>query len=257
VTTATPLAQFQDAFAKSLFAPPSKPHPLVARIAGQPAFAVYRNTVMKGCIDALQANFPAVTRLVGEEWLRAAAKLYVELRPPSAPSLLDYGRAFPTFLSAFTPADDLPYLADVARLDRMWTEAHVAADDPVLTLRDFRACDPTALGAAHLVPHAAARWRWFADAPIYTIWSRNRDGDGDGYGIEWSGEGALLTRPHGAVAWRPLDQSACRFLDACARGLTVAQAMEAALETDAEVNLVILISNLLEAGAISRLIQQP
>ena len=34
---------------------------------GQPAFAVYRNTVMKACIDALQANYPAVTRLVSEE----------------------------------------------------------------------------------------------------------------------------------------------------------------------------------------------
>ena len=108
-----------------------------------------------------------------------------------------------------------------------------------------------------MVPHAAARWMWFPDAPACTIWSRNRQGDGDGDGIDWSGEGALLARPHGAVAWKPIDESACRFLDACASELTVAQAMEAALEVDAQVNLVILISNLLEAGAISRLIHQP
>jgi len=31
---------------------------------------------MKGCVDALEANFPAVARLVGKEWFRAAATEY-------------------------------------------------------------------------------------------------------------------------------------------------------------------------------------
>ena len=43
---------------------------------------------MKGCIDALQANYPAVTRLVGEEWFRAAAAVYVRQAPPTNPMLL-------------------------------------------------------------------------------------------------------------------------------------------------------------------------
>jgi hypothetical protein len=254
MSAAIRLAAFQDAFAEALFAPPGEAPAPVAALARQPAFAVYRNTVMKGCIDALQANFPAVTRLVGEEWMRAAARLYVELQPPREPSLLAYGRSFPTFLAAFSPAEELPYLADVARLDRSWIEAHVAADAPALTRADFHSLDPDSLGAARMTPHPAARWKWFADAPIYTIWSRNREDRVDERDIEWIAEGALLTRPHGAVTWTRLDESGVRFLDACAQGATVTQAMEAALEADAEVDLVTLISNLLDAGAISRLI---
>jgi len=257
VNAASRLASFQDAFAHSLFALPPDAHPLVSGIVRQPAFAVYRNTVMKGCVDALQANFPAVARLVGEDWFRAAAAEHVAHRPPTEPTLLTYGDAFPSFLSTFAPAADLPYLADVARLDRLWTEAHGAADDPVIAPRDFMALDPEALAGARLQPHRATRWAWFADTPIYSIWSRNRDGDGDGSAIEWAGEGALLTRPDGVVMWRPLDEAGGRFLDACARELTVQRAMEAALEVDAEADLVALISNLIEAGAISRIIQGP
>ena len=70
------LSRFQDGFARSLFS------------AGGPAHPVYRNTVLKGCVDALQANFPAVTRLVGEDWFRAAAVVYTRRFPPQAPVLV-------------------------------------------------------------------------------------------------------------------------------------------------------------------------
>ena len=42
-------------------------------------------------IDALQSNYPAVARLVGEEWFRAAAAVYVRQTIPVEPSLLRYG----------------------------------------------------------------------------------------------------------------------------------------------------------------------
>jgi hypothetical protein len=257
MNTSFSLARFQDAFSSALFLPPGKADPLVAPLAAQPAFAVYRNTVMKGCINAIQGNFPAVNRLVGDEWMRAAAREYVQVQPPAEPSLLTYGQTFPAFLSTFAPANELPYLADVARLDRMWTEAHVATDEPVLAPWDFAALDPAAFAEARMEVHPAARWAWFADAPIYTIWQRNREGDGDGSDIVWRAEGALLTRPTAAVGWTRLDEASCRFLDACAHGRTVMQAMEAALEVDAQTDLIALISNLLEAGAIARLSRIP
>lgn len=61
------LARFQDDFVQSLLAPQSDMPSTLRTLTLQPGFAVYRNTVMKGCIDALQANFPAVLRPVGEE----------------------------------------------------------------------------------------------------------------------------------------------------------------------------------------------
>ena len=222
------LARFQDDFAQVLLATDAAASPALAAVTAQPAFAIYRNTVMKGCIDALQANYPAVTRLVGDEWLRAAAAVYARDALPAQPMLLEYGADFADFLAQFDPAAELPYLPGVARLDRFWTEAHAAASEDTLAPTAVTTLVSGNFFRARLQPHAATRWAWFADAPICTIWSRNRcdavfDGD-----IEWQPEGALLTRPGDSVQWCALDRAGCVFLDTCAAGGTLADAAQAA-----------------------------
>jgi hypothetical protein len=144
---------------------------------------------MKGCIDALQANYPAVTRLVGEDWFRAAAAAYASTNPPRTPMLVEYGASFPDFLTSFAPAAELPYLPAVARLDRFWTECHVAPDEP-----------------------PPVRWAWF-ELPAYSIWSRTRAGDTDLGDIEWRAEGALLTRPNDVVQWISLQRDEYSLLE--------------------------------------------
>jgi len=174
------LASFQDRFVRTLLDP---------ELPAPPAFAVYRNTVTKGCIDALQANYPAVARLVGDEWFRAAALRFVRAHPPRAPMLVEYGEGFCAFLESFAPAAELPYLPAVARLDRLWTECHLASDEsPPL------------------------RWAWF-EVPAYTIWSRTRAGDTDLGDIEWRAEGALLSRPHDVVQWIALERDEYLLLE--------------------------------------------
>ena len=244
----TGLAAFQSAFAAALFLPAASQDPLGA-LTAQPAFAIYRNTVMKACVDALQANFPSVARLVGGDWFRAAAALYVAAQPPDDARMLQYGGSFADFLQAFEPARELPYLADVARLDLCWTQAHAAADAPSDTAF-IATLSPDALGATRVVPHPAARWRWFASQPIFTIWSRNRGESGDASEIAWQGEGALLTRPQGAVIWREASAADCAFLDACSGGALLPDAAAAALQAQPDADLAELLAGLLRAGAL-------
>ena len=247
------LARFQDAFAHALLAPDAVPAREVAALTAQPAFAVYRNTVMKGCIDALQANYPAVTRLVGEEWMRAAAAIYVRAALPTDPTLLRYGMDFEQFLVSFEAAAELPYLPGVARLDRLWSEAHAARDEAAIAPSAIAQLTPDALANTVLHPHPAARWAWFADAPVYTIWSRNRCESSFESDMAWQAEGALLTRPDDAVSWIALDAAGCAFLDACAAGGTLAAAAQAALDANGNADLAPLMSKLLTAGAFGRI----
>jgi len=254
----TALATFQDAFAQALLAPDLATAldalpPDVATLARQPAFAVYRNTVTRGAVDALCANFPSVQRAVGDEWLRAAATLHVREHPPSATSLLAYGEAFPSFLAAFPPAADLPWLADVARLDRAWTEAHGAPDQPTLEPAAITVLAPAALAAAVLVPHAAARWLASHRFPIHALWSRNRRGEDHFADVAWTGEAVLVTRPRDAVRWIAIDAAHAAFLDACTRAGSVAEAIDAALAADRNTDLARLMTTLLDAGAFTRL----
>lgn len=255
--TAGTLHGFQHAFAQALMAPhPANTPASMAALAAQPGFSVYRNTVMKGCIDALQANYPAVVRLTGDDWFRAAAAVYVRETPPEDPTLLYYGASFAAFLAHFEPAQELPYLPDVARLDHLWTQAHTARDDTTLDAAAIATLAPEKLAVTVLHPHAAARWAWFADAPAFSIWSRNRAGDditGATWEPEWQAEGALLTRTNGAVEWNALNAAGCAFLDACASGGTLTQATGAALAADAAADLQQLMHTLLYAGAFSRM----
>lgn len=264
------LAEFQAGFVRLLLAPDGAapagsgvPASLEA-LARQPAFAVHRNTVRKGCIDALEANHPAVVRLVGVPWFRAAAALHVANEPPRDGRLLGYGAGFADFLAGFEPAAALPYLSGVARLDRCWTESHVAADGDCLDGARLAGLAPEALGALRVVPHPAARWAWFDDLPIRSIWRRNRcdmaddrddrddrDGHDGGTELAWHGEGALLTRPVDTVTWHAIDRAEVAFLDACAAGGSLAEAARAAARARCDVDLTMLFAQLLQADALA------
>jgi len=247
------LREFQDRFARALSdgAQAAERDAALARLVAQPGFAVYRNTVQKGCIDNLVANYPSVTRLVGEEWMRAAAAEFVRTLLPERPMLLEYGAGFAAFLAEFQPAAELPYLAGVARLDRFWTEAHGARDEAVLAPGKVAALTQTELTRTCLRPHASARWAWFAAQPIFSVWSRNRYGDGQNGDLEWRGEGALIGRPFDSVQAVELAQADVAFLDACAAGRTLGEAATAALAADPDVDLAQSMARLLSAGAFA------
>jgi hypothetical protein len=259
------LRAFQDAFAAALIAPGTTSAgaidaaPEIARLVAQPGFAVYRNTVLKGCIDALQANYPAVSRIVGDERFRAAAAIYARANLPPHPSLVDYGAGFAAFLAAFEPAAELTWLPGVARLDRFWTEAHVARDDVPVAAATVAAFAPAELAGVVLFPHASARWAWFEDASIATLWERNRPAEGRAQEVadalpdlDGGSQGVLLTRPQGKVEWTRLPRAGCAFLDACGAGRTLAGAASAALDIDRQIDLAALMARLLDAGAFAR-----
>ena len=242
------LQRFQDDFARALF----DRHCCELPCAAQPGFAVYRNTVMKGCIDALEANFPSVRRLVGDEWFRAAAAAYARAHPPRVPTLLEYGEDFDAFLGGFEPAAALPYLPGVAKLDRYWTEAHVAPDEDSLDPACVARLAAHELGGCRLRPHASARWAYFEDAPVATLWRANRHDDAAAMtALRWRGEGLLLVRPQGCVEAIDLDAAGCAFMTACAEGVVLADAAARSLEIDRDTDFSALMARLLGAGAFA------
>lgn len=245
-----PVSSFHAAFAQALLSPGELDDPLVRALAAQPAFAIYRNTVIKGCVDALEANFPAVARLVGSEWFRAAAAAYTVTEPPVDGRLLAYGDAgFAAFLQQLPTTATLPYLAGVAHLDTLWRAVHAAADAPVLQAQALAELPAQALPGLVLRPHPATQWAWFEAQPVATIWSRNRGDAGELDDIPWQGEGLLLTRHEGAVQWQAFTRAGCAFLDACAEGHTLGGAAQRCLSFAEQADLASLLQQLLQAGA--------
>ena len=77
--------------------------------------------------------------------------------PPASAALQDYGEAFPAWLDRFPPAEALPYLAGVAHLDRLWTEALFAAEAPTLSAEALAGLAPQALAESYKLTEIPAR----------------------------------------------------------------------------------------------------
>src|SRR5260370_42116310 len=88
------LAERQRDFAAALLDPELPLPPGLVGPDGEPSprrFAVYRNNVVAGVVDALKAGFPAVRRIVGAEVFPAIARAAVPPHPPGSPIPLPSG----------------------------------------------------------------------------------------------------------------------------------------------------------------------
>ena len=118
-------------------------------------FAVYRNNVIVSLVGALADTFPVLRQLVGDEFFDAMAGLYVRAHPPTSPVLAHYGEGLADWLAAFDPARALPYLSDMARLERARIAACHAGDAQPLAAEAIaaRLADPASLPGARPTLH--------------------------------------------------------------------------------------------------------
>lgn len=251
-------ATFQTSFAEALLgAEPTLPPGIAAHTAAVPArrFAVYRNNVMASLAAALARRYPVIERLVGGEFFGAMARQFVMQHPPRSPLLAQYGEAFADFIAAFEPARELPYLADVARLEAARTRAYHAEDAAPLGADSFAALDAEALGDIRLLLHPSAailRSRF----PVVTIWAMN-SGELELQPIEiGQGEDALIVRPRLDVEIRALPPGGAAFLQSLAGGLPLRDAIGAALADHAGFDLTENLAALIGSG-VARAILDP
>ena len=221
---------------------------------GQPSavrFAVYRNNVVAGLIDALQESFPATCRIVGDVFFRVMAREYVKIAPPTSPILLNYGAGFAEHIQGFEPARELPYLADVARIERAWLEAYHAAEAVPLEASHFAGIAPDLLPQLRLQLHPSLRVVR-SKFPVLTIWRMNVPGGVPvPIDLEAGGEDALIVRPAAAVEVRSLPDGGADFIAALESGAPVLEAATTAWAADERFDLAANLSGLIGCGAIA------
>lgn len=247
------LAALQRDFAAALFDPEL---PVPASVQGAAArqretrFAVYRNNVHASLTAALATRFPVVERIVGEEFLQAAARVFVRQHPPETPVLAEYGARFPDFLATFEPAQDLPYLADVARLEWLRTVAYHAADAAAAPLDDLASVAPQDLAAHGLRMHPAAACL-ASRYPIVSIWRTNTFDEQVG-AVALAPETALVTRLDLTVLVTEVSPGTARLFACAAEGWPLGEAAAAAYATEPLLDLSAALALLFGSGAVAR-----
>lgn len=212
-------------------------------------FAVYRNNVVFGLIEALGSRFPVCRRLLGPECFDAVAALFARETPPRTPVLQEYGEGFAEFLEAFPPLADLAYLGDMARFEAALGRAYHSADATPLSVAALASLSPEELARSSLLLHPSLEIV-ASPQPVVSIW-RAHQGDAAPEGIVLGeGEEALILRPDLEVEAHLLPQGGRVFLEALLAGRAVGEAISRALTSTASFDLASMLSILLSSRAI-------
>lgn len=249
----------QPLFAAALLDPDAPcPAGLIAWNGSDPArrFAVYRNNVVVSLIDALANAFPVTQELVGEDFFRAMAGVFVRHAPPTSVLLAEYGDGLPAFIEQFEPARSVPYLADVARLERLRVRAFHAADaDPLAPDRVVQAlADPERLPTLQVGCHPSLGVLSSRYA-VVSLWAAHQ-GIGDLASIDPAvPESALVVRVGREVQVGALPPGGDALIAGFANGLALGEAAAQAASSHHDFDLTMALALLLRYGALTSLHQ--
>ena len=212
-------------------------------------FAIYRNNIVFGLIEALGARFPVCRRLLGEECFDAAAALFARREPPRAAVLHEYGEGFAAFLEAFPPFADYDYLGDMARFEAALGRAYYSRNATPLAPAALARLDPAALAGATLVLHPSLEII-SSKRPVLSIWRAHQSEGEPKIATLEQGENALIIRPELEVEAHLLPAGGRVFFAALLEESTVGGAIARALESDTGFDLAALLSLLFSSRAI-------
>ncbi len=219
---------------------------VVGDMALKRALAVHRNTSALAARQALQDNYPVILALVGADAFEACADAYYQAWPVRDPRLCVYGEHFSEFVAGYGPFSDLPYLTELARLERYWIEVFFAHDTAALGAADFAANidldAPVALNSAMRL----SRFTY----PVGQIWLAHQPSAPPRAldDIAWEGDRVMITRLSDIVEISLLTAAEFSFLAACVDQETLGVACAAAAAADGECDLSSIIAKMLSAG---------
>lgn len=168
-------------------------------VLGDPAAAnlrlgIYRSTALSGLCEALRLSYPVTERVVGNDFFEQTALAFVRQAPPVEPVLARYSADFPEFLQSLPALAELPYVADIARLDWAVDQAGLAPPGHRATGRSHTLAIERGAAAITLAPSLRLLR---LETAIRDIWLCLRAGDEDALaGLDWRGGPQWLAIHH-------------------------------------------------------------
>lgn len=217
-------------------------------------WSVHRATAVGGLVDTLATAFPVARQIVGDEFFDAMSRRFVVQSPPRSPVLDEYGDDYPAFVDGFAPAGDVPYLADVMRLERLHVRVARAADAAPLDLAAFQGLlsDPSRLLESRIQLHPACGWLR-SSHPVAALWQAHPAGadvDSDALAaIDLThAQDVLVARPDLDIQVAVLPHGALEMFDALRAGATLGCAFARAHANTAELAPAVLFTLMLRHG---------
>lgn len=203
------------------------------KIQQQQRFAIYQNNVFYSLTQALSDLYPVIEKLVGIDFFKATASLYIRQYQPEQPAIVFWGEKFPVFLAHFEHTKNMPYLAHVAQLELARHQAYHADDMAALEPSDFGSINEAQFENIKLAFHPSVHLL-NSKYPIFHIWNSNQ-GNNDS---EEEKENIQLDEPEAVIIVRyqyeclvyNVDLGTYRFYHALQEKMIIKEAVNYALE---------------------------
>lgn len=223
---------------------------------GAPAakrFSVYRNNVAVSLSEALEVTFPVIRTLVGDEFFKAMAGVFLRQHAPNCPVLMYYGAEMPAFLEGFQPVEHLGYLPDVARIELALCRSYHAADTSPIEPQALQKIAPDALTAARLQLAPSVhliRSSW----PAASLFHANSTPNAPAPVMQ--AEDVLITRPEFDPQVIALPAGGGAFVNALLIGAPLGEALQAATASSGDFDFTAVLGLLLADGAITKVTEK-
>ena len=202
---------------------------------------------------SLQAAYPVIAALIAHENFAPLARELWHRHPPTRGDLSHWGDALPGFLQHHEQLTDLPYLADVARVEWALHQAAGAPDVPA-DLASFARItheDPQRLTLLLAPGTAVFNSRW----PVASLVTAHRDRQPS---LEAAGERLRLRVGESAVVWRHglrpcvagCPGADAAWLGALMQGMCLPDALNAAAHRDDAFDLSAWLNNAVQQGLV-------
>jgi hypothetical protein len=134
------------------------------RLSAEARLDVYADMYFYRLLEVLKEDYPATLAVLGDANFHNLITDYLVEHRPSEPSVRGAGKFLPDFLREHQLRAEVPFLADLAKLERAITDIFCAADTSLLEASAMNALQPEQWGAVKMrrIPASAvlrAQWR--------------------------------------------------------------------------------------------------
>lgn len=200
---------------------------LPSHIANEDRIRVYQDNVLINLYNSLKNKYPNICKLVDERFFRYAVDEYLKLYRPASGDLDMFGESFCDFIGHFPPAKNVPYLADIARLEWELHRAYFAADHDPLDRKQLAAIAPEQLGDVRFILHPSVSII-VSRYPIDRIWAFVQGEGEEAVDLETGGADMLVVRLEFVIHHYTLEKGEAPFLRHLQQGENLYAAYEAA-----------------------------
>ena len=194
------------------------------RLSAEARVDIYANMYFYRILDALKEDFPATLAVLGDDNFHNVVTGYLIEHPPTDPSITHSGSHLADYLRDHPMREDVPYIADLAKLERATVEVFLGPDADTLDADALRAVAVEDWPAMNLKLHPSAQilaLDWRVSDLLRAVEEHRPWNPAKQHAVK-----VLVWRANARVFHRDLDPTEANALEAAAHSATFAEICE-------------------------------